>query len=37
MDNKAKEFLANIEGGIVLVTCYNNVLQIAYIYINKGL
>ncbi|KAJ4355136.1 hypothetical protein N0V95_003218 [Ascochyta clinopodiicola] len=37
MDDTAKEFLANVEGGIVPVTCHNDVLRIAYIYINEGL
>ena len=32
MDDKAKEFLANVEGGIVPVTCHDDVLRIAYIY-----
>jgi hypothetical protein len=37
MGDKAGEVLANIEGGIVPVTCYNDVLRIIYIYIDKGL
>ena len=37
MDDKAKEFLANVEGGIVPVTCHDDVLRIAYVYIDEGL
>ena len=37
MDDKAKEFLANMEGGIVPVTCHDDVLRVAYIYIDEGL
>jgi hypothetical protein len=37
MDDKAKEFLANVEGGIVPVTCHDDVLRIAYIYIDEEL
>ena len=37
MDDKAKEFLANVEGRIVPVTCHDDVLRIAYIYIDEGL
>lgn len=37
MDDEAKEFLANIEGGIVPVTCHDDVLRIAYIYIDEEL
>ncbi|KAF1935461.1 hypothetical protein EJ02DRAFT_460354 [Clathrospora elynae] len=37
MDDEAKEFLANVEGGIVPVTCHDDVLRIAYIYIDEGL
>jgi len=34
MDDEAGEFLANAEGGIVPVSCHDNVLRIAYIYID---
>lgn len=37
MDDEAGEFLANVEGGIVPVTCYDDVLRIAYVYIDEGL
>jgi hypothetical protein len=37
MDHEAGEFLANVEGGIVPVTCHDNVLQVAYIYIDGGM
>ncbi|KAH5240613.1 hypothetical protein HBI64_077320 [Parastagonospora nodorum] len=37
MDDKAKGFLADVEGGIVPVTCHDDVLRIAYIYIDEGL
>lgn len=33
----AKEFLANIKGGIVLVAYYKDVLRIAFIYLEEGL
>jgi hypothetical protein len=35
MDDKAKEFLTNVEGGIMPVTCHDDVLQIGYIYIDE--
>lgn len=37
MDAEAKKFLANVEGGIVPVTCHDDVLRVAYIYIDEGL
>lgn len=37
MDHEAGEFLANVDGGIVPVTCHDDVLRIAYIYIDEGL
>ncbi|KAL4898447.1 hypothetical protein BDV59DRAFT_4407 [Aspergillus ambiguus] len=33
----AEEFLANVEGGIVPVTCHEDVLRIAFIYLDEGL
>lgn len=33
----AKEFLANVKSGIVPMTCHEGVLQIASIYLDKGL
>lgn len=33
----AEEFLANFEGGIVPVTCHEDVLRIAFIYLHDGL
>ncbi|KAJ5984315.1 hypothetical protein N7481_006414 [Penicillium waksmanii] len=33
----AEEFLANVEGGIVLVTCHEDILRIAFIYLDEGL
>lgn len=33
----AEEFLANVEGGIVPVTCHEDVLRIAFIYLHEGL
>ncbi|TQB69479.1 hypothetical protein MPDQ_001839 [Monascus purpureus] len=33
----AEEFLANVEGGIVPVTCHEDVLRIALIYLDEGL
>ncbi|KAJ5203226.1 Dynamin [Penicillium cf. viridicatum] len=33
----AKEFLANFESGIVPVTCHEDVLRIAFIYLDEGL
>jgi hypothetical protein len=37
MDAEAKKFLANVEGGIVPVTCHDDVLRVAFIYIHEGL
>jgi hypothetical protein len=37
MDAEARKFLANVEGGIVPVTCHDDVLRVAYIYIDEGL
>lgn len=33
----AKEFLANVESGIVSVNCHEDVLRIAFIYLDEGL
>ncbi|KAJ9199092.1 hypothetical protein DTO166G4_7369 [Paecilomyces variotii] len=33
----AEEFLANVEGGIVPVACHEDVLRIAFIYLDEGL
>ncbi|CAG7946367.1 unnamed protein product [Penicillium nalgiovense] len=33
----AEEFLANVESGIVPVTCHEDVLRIAFIYLDEGL
>ncbi|KAJ5805890.1 uncharacterized protein N7503_003492 [Penicillium pulvis] len=33
----AQEFLANVESGIVPVTCHEDVLRIAFIYLDEGL
>ncbi|GFN11084.1 J domain-containing protein 1 [Aspergillus tubingensis] len=33
----AEEFLANVDGGIVPVTCHEDVLRIAFIYLHEGL
>ncbi|GAD99157.1 hypothetical protein ANI_1_470124 [Paecilomyces variotii No. 5] len=33
----AEEFLANVEGGIVPVTCHEDVLRVAFIYLDEGL
>ncbi|KAF7183357.1 hypothetical protein CNMCM7691_003270 [Aspergillus felis] len=33
----AKELLADVEGGVVLVDCHEKVLQIAFIYMDEGL
>lgn len=33
----AEEFLANVEGGIVPVTCHEDVLRIVFIYLDEGL
>lgn len=33
----AKEFLANVESGNVPVTCHEDVLRIAFIYLDEGL
>ncbi|KAF1828091.1 hypothetical protein BDW02DRAFT_635394 [Decorospora gaudefroyi] len=35
--DEAREFLANVEGGNVPVTCHDDVLRIAYIYMYEGL
>ncbi|KAJ5922056.1 hypothetical protein N7516_009759 [Penicillium verrucosum] len=33
----AKEFLADVEGGVVSVDCHEKVLRIAFIYMDEGL
>lgn len=33
----AKEFLADVEGGVVPVDCHDKVLRIAFIYMDEGL
>ena len=33
----ADEFLANVEGGIVPVTCHEDFLRVAFIYLDEGL
>jgi hypothetical protein len=33
----AEEFLANVESGIVPVICHEDVLRIAFIYLDEGL
>jgi hypothetical protein len=33
----AEEFLANVESGIVPVTCHEDVLRIAFLYLDEGL
>lgn len=37
LQEEAGEFLANVEGGIVPVTCHDDVLRIAYVYVEGGL